>query len=176
MTKNPLKLSLLLFAFAAFAAICFYLWMKRGKHKKAVSLKMRLGAFLISALGIVNTGCPVVNCYDVPEYDMMYLNTIDYDTIHVDYSSSNNLYGEISNRKSDQFSFVITNANNSTVFQIEDIQAADGKMDDNYESFNLSIDSIPSGNYRLQLLLGPASAYPENTYQKQDYNLKITND
>jgi hypothetical protein len=176
MTKNPIKLSLIIFAFTAFAAICFYLWMKRGKHKKAVSLKMRLGAFLISALGIVNTGCPVVNCYDVPDYDMMYLNTIYYDTVHVDYPTNNDLYGEISNRKSDQFSFAITSLNNSTVFQLEDIQAADGKMDDNYESFNLSIDSIPSGNYRLQLLLGPASAYPENTYLKQDYNLKITND
>lgn len=69
------------FLFSAFALACFIVWLSKGKSRKWLNRKMKLGAAIITVTA-VSTGCPplITTCYDMPSQNEFSIDGTAWDS------------------------------------------------------------------------------------------------
>lgn len=155
-----------------FAIISFAVFLSKGKSKKWVSRKMKIGAMLLT---LSSAACNnlITTCYDMPAPP----NTINIypnveNGIELMLDTGNVIQGIIYERQGENFSFTIENANNQMV-QSDLLVPIDGVFDNYNEEFKIEVDTnIVTGTYALKLfdvgIAAQADAVP-----KQEINLLI---
>ncbi len=158
----------------AFAIVSFAVFISKGKSKKWVARKMKIGGLLLT---LTFTACDqlVRTCYDMPAPPntiTIYPNTQNGIELMLD--TGNVITGIINEWQGENFSFNIENTNNQIV-QSDLLIPIDGKFDNYTEEFKIEIDTnLITGTYLLKLY-DVDIAIQANTIPKQEINLLIKN-
>jgi len=175
MTKKEIIAPFIVIGLAVlFAAICIIVFLTKGKSKKWIARKMKIGGLLLSLTAISSgTGC--ITCYDPPSVDIVRLNDmIDYE-IKLNLDTGNVLTGTIYDITASSYSFTVEDELNETR-QSDQIIPADGAIDSPEEEIKLEIDNtLPTGDYLLKVFAGDISEQ-ENKNPIDVVTLSIVNE
>lgn len=153
----------------AFAVISFAVYLSKGKSKKWVARKMKIGAILItlSASSCERGNGPFVSCYDPVIPNSIHLDAYSSDKLEIKLDTNNVLSGTIYEVTKSEFSFAVINENNTNIQQGELIPA-DGSFDSNTEVFSLELDTeINPGLYDLKL-------FDSNVANQENANVNLS--
>jgi hypothetical protein len=151
---EPRKLTPLIlpFLFVAFGISCLLVWFYRGKSKRWINNKLKLGGVILS-LTTITTGCPIVTCYDPPMMNQFVFDKQEsgYD-LNLQFPSDTLVSGKIYGRQADKYTFELLK-NDTILLQKGNIKAIDGVFDQDPEPFNFILNSeLDPGDYFLKLL------------------------
>jgi hypothetical protein len=166
MNKTEFSFTLPFVAFAlAFAAVSFMLYLSGGKSSYWLKKKMKIGAIMLtmSAASVGYQGC-ITTCYDMPAQNDISIDNLANYEIRVNLQENKYITGTIYERISTEFYFRITDTAYTKTFQLEQLKADDGAMDESSEKFTIMLsDSLESGIYMLNFydykVLAEDSAY-----------------
>lgn len=172
----------------AFVLVSFLVVVTKG-NPKWVQKKLRLGAMLL-ALTWAASGCggvgdrddsgPGPMCYDpVQPPNSFYLgehvgqHAYPGQTLDVDFSTSNIVYGSIFNCQGETFSYLLLDAENQEI-QKDDILPQDGAYDSYSEDFEIVLEpDLSNGTYALLLF---DTTKEEQAGLGEKFTLNVTND
>jgi len=170
---TPLVLAGLAIAFIVVSAL---VWLSKG-NPGLVRRKLRLGGMLLALTGAVN-GCGGLTgmCYDVAMSNEFSVSDVEQDgAVHLDLPSNNNVAGTIYQRQGDKFSFRLLDQKEQEV-QRADIEALDGKYDENTEEFKLAIKKdLGTGSYSLTFYSAGANDQTSVEPHYNTYKVQVTN-
>jgi hypothetical protein len=138
---------------ALFAGICIGVFLTKGKSKKWIARKMKIGGLLLTltAASCNGGGGGVETCYTEPEPNYFRMRVDSNNTIEINPDTSNVLSGQISQIEGTEFSFALLNEEQKRV-QTGMILPKDGKFDAGEEDFKLELDAaLTPGKYFLDL-------------------------
>lgn len=95
----------------AFAAVSLAVVLSRGKSKKWIARKMKLGGLLLTLTAAsCNGGGGEVTCYETAEINSMWINPTNQNGIEVKLDTGNILIGNISTIEGKDFSFQVSDS------------------------------------------------------------------
>jgi hypothetical protein len=139
---------------AAFLGISLLVFLSRG-NPSLIKRKLKIGALLLTLTGAM-TGCNRNTggiCYAPDLSDDMVIteHLAGNSQIEMNPAEDATLSGEISDRRSEEFSFRIDRENASEALK-DEIVALDGRFDEDRENFEIALpQDFPVGTYRLSL-------------------------
>jgi len=154
--------------FIAFGAVSLIVWFTRGKKRRWVERKLRLGGFLVSLTTLASgTVSCTVTCHAAPEnpdvllyallltpeskVDQITFTGTSAGALTVSLGAGGTFNGTVTNRKSNLFSYAITDGF-GTVVQSGDLAALDGSFNSATESFAVTLGgAIVAGDYTLNI-------------------------
>lgn len=150
--KKEIYLPLVLIGLsAAFITVSFLVWLTRG-NDSLLKKKLRIGAMILLLTGTA-VGCsPEPSCYVPNPTDEIDIGNGIYPggEIQLDLNISNVIAGTIMYPSSQVYTFQILDGEGG-ILDRGPIEAVDGKYNDNYEEFELSVrEDMTSGNYILR--------------------------
>jgi len=152
MNKTEISHTLPFVALAvAFAAVSFMLYLSGGKSSYWLKKKMKIGAIMLtmSAATVGYQGC-ITTCYDMPAQNDITLDNLTNYEIRVNMQENKYITGTIYERISTEFYYRITDTAYTKTFQLDQLKANDGAMDESTEKFTILLnDSLESGIYML---------------------------
>lgn len=121
----------------------------------------------------------IVECYDMPEENLMTIDITNLTSggeIELDLSMSNRLTGTIMFRRGSDFSFRVTNSQDTEV-QSGILEALDGAFNEDREEFEILLDKdLDAGTYQLHLYETTLQNVKDyDTYPSMIYQLKLIN-
>jgi len=151
----------------AFGAVSLIVWLTRGKKRRWVERKLRLGGLLVSITAIgTSTSCgdfePTCHARTLTPFDYLLASSVPQSeritftgeakgVLTVSLAGGGTFDGTVSNRKSNLFSYVITDGF-GTVIQSGDLAALDGSFNSATENFSIVLGgAVVSGSYTLNL-------------------------
>lgn len=139
-----------------FTITCLAVFFTKGKSKKWIARKMKIGGLLLSLTVVscnkgADGGDPIPICYDVIAYNTMVVQTNDLNQLEINLDTGNIITGNIFAVLGDDFSFSL-NDDNETKLQSGPLSALDGAFDENEEEFEIILNqNLNSGDYLLNL-------------------------
>ncbi len=152
----------------AFAVISLAVILTKGKSKKWIKRKMKIGALLLT-LNAFTPGSAQeieVSCYDIAEENLMLLKD-NQTELTFDVKSQKTVEAYIDYRTGNEYSFCVFDAENN---KIEDgkIVAADGKFDKWKEDVEITLKShLKAGRYFLFLFDVPLNEQTKNNHKRK---------
>lgn len=144
----------------AFAVICLFVYLSKGKSEKWLARKMRIGG-LILTLSIASCNGNVEHtCYETVAVNHIWFNNIGADGMEIKLDSSNILAGEISGVQDSIYSFQIIDSKDKIVQQ-ELLKADSGTFDMFNETFKIHLNKqLTVGDYTINFF--------NNSVEEQD--------
>lgn len=137
-----------------FAIVSAAVYFSKGKSKKWVARKMKIGAILLtlSASSCEKGGNgPLVTCYDPVIPNTINLDAYTSEKLEIKLDTNNVLSGTIYEVTKSEFSFAVVDGSSTNVQQGA-LTPADGSFDSNTEVFSLALDTeLTPGLYDLKL-------------------------
>jgi hypothetical protein len=138
------------FLFSAFALACLMVWLYKGKSRKWLNRKMKLGAAIITVTA-VSTGCPpMVTCYDMPPQNDFKLDGMTWDTAgyyKLEIPEDSILRGMILSPTFDDY-LVKLSKSDTIEIQTTKLKPTDGAFDQASENFEFRLaPNISPGEY-----------------------------
>jgi hypothetical protein len=170
----------ILFPFVFLALGGFFLFvslmviLSKGKSKKWVTQKMKIGGLLLAISAFQNTGhAQQVTCYEPVSINDIRITAEYNNGYNINLKNGNILHGHISGRQSDNFSFSVSDES-GRIFQKGEIEPTDGKFDNYSEDFILKLDEkLKEGKYILMLFTKSTKEQgPKNLNQRFDLLIK----
>lgn len=133
----------------AFIGICFMVYLSKGKSKKWVARKMKIGAMVLSlsTISVVPQACcykPAQGPYCRIEFDSKFETQ---NKVELQIDTENKLTGILMYSYTDKYSFSVQDTN-SIIYQKGLIKPEDGDFDNSNENIFLTIDqNIKKGEY-----------------------------
>lgn len=157
----------------AFAFVAFAVFLSNGRSKKWVARKMKIGALLLTISAAASCDPFITTCYDMPPPpNTMWVNGLTENGLELFLDTSHVITGTVEERQSENFSFSISNAENTKV-QADSILPVDGKFDNYTEEFKIELDTnMLPGTYLLKLFDVSIDKQTEYT-PRQEFNLVI---
>jgi hypothetical protein len=174
MNKKDLILPILAIGLVlAFVSVSAAVILSRGKSKKWIARKMKIGALLLTLSAVSCNGGGEVTCYDTAETNAMWINPNTQAGIEINPDTGNMVNGHITTIHGEDFSFCIADSAGKK-WQTGSIQVDSLKA---YSStFKIALDTgLKAGKYLLKLY--DAKAGSQDTLEpKREFNLVIKNE
>ncbi len=170
------KEAIIPFAFLAlsllFIAVSLMVYLSKGKSKKWIARKMKIGGLLLTMTAVSCNGGGNVKCYDTAPFNYMSLNNDGEKGIEINTDTSNILQGHISGRHGNDFSFSINDKSGKAILK-DIVLPVDIAFDSEYEDFKIYINrNLEEGKYQIKLYASKPES--QDTVQPQnEYKLMI---
>jgi len=141
--------------FVAFGALCFLLWLTRGRNAWLLRHKLKVGAMILSLSSLAISGCKSpteVTCYVPAPQDEFIMNGPfnEQQSLLLLLSEGHRLSGSLRGSTLEAYSYTLVDMMFVEVGRGA-LHAVDGAFDENEEPFFLDLDeSIPAGFYELR--------------------------
>jgi len=135
----------------AFTIVTLAVSVSKGKSKKWIARKMKIGGLLLSlTVAISSNGQEIeVTCYEPAKIETDVITIKEIGSDKSDYDQLRQIKGFVESRRSDIFSFCLINYLGTKVYS-NNIEASDGKFDSPKEDFIIHMpNKLPEGQYIL---------------------------
>lgn len=163
MNKKEIIASFLIIGLTlAFAIICLFVYLSKGKSEKWLARKMKIGGLILTISVASCNGSVEHTCYETVAVNHVWFQNVGANGLEINLDSGNIISGQISGVQDSIYSFRILDEKNNIV-QKELLRPDSGTFDMFNESFKIELNkSLTNGEYTVN--------FYNNSIEKQDSN------